>query len=161
MKNQTKPTKLQTNQGLRKRRRKGSALLESAFVFPTLLFTILFIMEAGRFLMVQQFIVERTRQVARAAAVNNWTAGQVKNYLVYGSATAPNSDGNDVPPGYMGLLPSQVSYTTAGAAGASDYRIKVTVQDVPAVVFIPLIAGNYKFAPVTASVPAQSMGATN
>ena len=66
--------------------------------------------------MVQQFIVERTRQVARAAAVNSWTAGQVKNYLVYGSATAPNSDGNDVPPGHMGLLPSQVSYTTADAA---------------------------------------------
>ena len=137
-------------------------MLESALVLSTFMFMILFIMESGRFLMVQQFVIERAREVARLAVVNSWSPDSVANYFAYGSTTAPSSQGTQgTPPGFMGLLPSEVSYSLQGTAGTPTYRAKLVVSGIPAIVFIPLMAGTYSIPPVTVVVPAQSMGATN
>jgi len=59
----------------------------------TLVGMIVFIMDVGRMMMMEQFITERARVTVRQAAVNNWTATQVQNYLVYNSITAPDKGG--------------------------------------------------------------------
>jgi hypothetical protein len=87
--------------------------------------------------------------------VNNWTATAAKNYLVYNS-TAGGSGA-----GFMGLQTSQVSYQTLGTLGQPDYRLQVKVSNVPALVLTPFIAGTYTLAPIVATMPAQSLGATN
>jgi Flp pilus assembly protein TadG len=136
---------------------KGAAMLETALVLLTLLFMVIFIMDMGRILLMQQYITERARATVRNAVVNNWDATKTKNFLVYNSTTAPNGS----PAGFMGLQTTQVSYQTLGTAGASDYRLQVKVSNVPALVFIPHIAGTYTLAPIVATLPAQSLGSTN
>lgn len=136
------------------RNEKGGGALETALVALTLISMILFIMEMGRILLIQQFIGERARSTARAAVVNNWTAPQAQNFLVYNSTS-----GNGV--GYLGLLPSQVSYATLGTAGAADYRVRVKVSGVPVLTWIPYMAGQYTLAPIIATMPVQSLGAAN
>jgi Flp pilus assembly protein TadG len=136
------------------RNERGGGALETALVALTLISMILFIMEMGRILLMQQFIGERARATARAAVVNGWTAPQAQNYLVYN-----NTSGNGA--GYLGLLPSQVSYATLGTSGTADYRVQVKVSGVPVFTWIPYIARQYTLAPIVATMPAQSFGATN
>ena len=138
-------------------KRKGSVNVESALVLLTFLAMMIFIMDMGRILLIQQFISERARATVRNAVVNNWDATATKNFLVYNSTTAPNSGGS----GYLGLLTTQVAYQTLGVSGASDYRLQVRVSGVPAITWIPYLAGTYTLAPITATAPAQSLGATN
>jgi Flp pilus assembly protein TadG len=137
--------------------RQGSAMVESALVLLTVLGMILFVMDMGRILLIQQYISERARATVRSAVVNNWTATATANYLVYNDITAPSGGG----PGYMGLLTTQVSSKALGIAGAPDYRLQVKVSGVPAITWIPGISGSYSLAPIVATMPAQSLGATN
>ena len=132
-------------------------MVESALVLLTFLCMILFIMDMGRILLVQQFVCERVRTTVRNAVVNSWDATTAKNFLVYNKTNAPDGGG----PGYLGLLTSQVSYQTLGTQGQSDYRLQVKVSGVPAIAWIPYMAGTYTLAPITATALAQSLGATN
>jgi Flp pilus assembly protein TadG len=131
-------------------------MVESALVLTAILCMIIFILDMGRLLLTQQFISERARATARAAAVRNWTAAEAANYLVFNSSTAPAG----ATFGIMGLKPSNVSFQKLGASGAADYRVQVRVTGVPVSLFIPFMAGTYTAAPVTVTVAAQSMGAT-
>ncbi len=141
----------------RRKNQKGANILESALVLLTLLGMFLFIMDMGRILLIQQFITERARATVRSAVVNNWTAAATQNYLVYNSTTAPGGGGA----GFMGLQTSNVTYQTLGTSGTPDYMLQVKVSGVPAVTWIPYVSGTYTLAPITASMPAQSLGATN
>ena len=134
---------------------KGSSMVEMALVLLTLLSMILFILDMGRILLIQQYITERARTTVRQAAVNNWSATSAQNYLVYNSTTAPNGGGA----GLLGLLTSQVTYQTLGTLDSS--RVQIKVSGVPALVFIPFISGTYTLAPIVATMPSQSLGATN
>ncbi len=140
-----------------KRRQRGDSMIETALVLLTLLGMIIFIMDMGRILLMQQFITERARETVRSAVVNSWTAAQAQNFLVYNSTTAPTGGGS----GYLGLTTSEVSYSTVGTSGAADYRMQVTVSNVPAFLWIPYIAGKYTLPPITATMVTQSMGSTN
>jgi hypothetical protein len=141
----------------RLKNQKGANMLESALVFLTMLGMILFIMDMGRFLLIQQFITERTRATVRNAVVNNWTATQTKNYLVYNSTTAPGGGGA----GFLGLQTSNVTYQTLGTSGTPDYLLQVKVSGVQATTWIPYISKTYTLGPITFALPAQSLGATN
>ena len=146
-----------TSKTRRGQNQKGANILESALVLLTVLGMFLFIMDMGRILLIQQFITERARATVRSAVVNNWTAAATQNYLVYNSTTAPNGGGA----GFLGLQTSNVTYQTLGTAGATDYMLQVKVSGVPAVTWIPYISKTYTLAPITAAMPAQSLGATN
>ena len=142
----------------RKRRGEaGATIVESALVLITMLGMILFIMDMGRMLLMQQYITERTRATVRAAVVNNWTATQVANFLVYNNITAPSGGGA----GFLGLTTSEVSYSALGTAGTSDYRLQVQVSNVPMLTWIPFMAGSYTAPTVVATYSAQSLGATD
>lgn len=132
-------------------------MVETALVLMTVIGMIIFIMDIGRILLIQQFISERARNTVRSAVVNNWDATDTKNYLVYNSTTAPGGGAA----GYMGLQTTQVSYQTLGTLGQPDYRLQVKVTGVPVLTWIPFIARSYTLAPITATAPAQSLGATN
>ena len=141
----------------RRKNQKGANILESALVLLTVLGMLLFIMDMGRILLIQQFITERARATLRSAVVNNWSATTAKNYLVYNSTTAPNGGGA----GFLGLQTSNVSYQTLGTPGDPDYMVQVKVSGVSAVTWIPYISGTYTLAPITFAMPAQSLGAAN
>ncbi len=132
-------------------------MLETALVLLTVIGMLIFIMDMGRIMLLQQFIGERTRVTVRNAVVNSWTATQTANYLVYNNTTAPTDGGT----GYLGLLTSQVSYNALGTSGTPDYRLQVKVTGVPVWTWIPYIAGMYTLAPIVATMPAQVLGATN
>jgi Flp pilus assembly protein TadG len=145
----------------RRKTQKGAAIVESALVLLTLIGMIVFIMDMGRMLLTQQFITERVRTAARQAAVNNWTASQAQNFLVYNTSTAPAPVNGAAVSGYMGLVPSQVTYSTLGTSGTPDYRLQLKVSGVPVLSWIPHIAGQYTMPPIVATTPAQSLGSTN
>src|ERR1700676_2593617 len=97
-------TKIQAkNKGQR-----GAALVETALVFTAALSMILFIVDMGRILLTKHYISERAQAAVGSAVVNNWDATSVKNYVVYGSTTAPNGGGA----GLMGLAASEVTFNT-------------------------------------------------
>lgn len=140
---------------------KGSTLVESALVLTTLVCMIFFVFDLGRMLMTQQFIAERARVTVRMAAVNGWNSTSVANYLCYNSTTAPDSGTDSAAPGFFGLVPSKVSFSTLGTLGTPDYRLKVTVSGVSVLTWIPYMSNNFTAPPVTATAPAQSLGATD
>ena len=137
---------------------RGAALVETALVLVTLLGMILFIMDMGRILLLQQFITERAREGARHAVVNNWDATAVKNYVVYGTTTAPQAGGSS---GFLGLTPSQVTLTNISDSGIGDGRYQVTVSGFSLLVFIPFMAGTFTTPAITVTAPTASLGATN
>jgi hypothetical protein len=120
---------------------------------------IVFIVDMGRILLTQQFISERARMAVRSAVVNNWTSVQVKNYVAYGSTTAPGDD--TTTPGFLGLLPSEVTFNTIADSGINDARYQVIIQGVPMFTWVPYIAGKYNAPSVTATAPVQSQGSTS
>lgn len=146
----------------RRKKQKGAAILETSLVFMTLLSMIIFVIEMGRILLLQQWITERARVTVRTAVVNSWyncTSDQtpVQNFLVYNNTTAPSGGG----PGYLGLLPSQVSCSLLGTQGYPDYRLQVKVTGVPVLTWIPFVSGQYTLPSIAATMPAESLGATN
>jgi Flp pilus assembly protein TadG len=136
---------------------KGGSLVETVLVILTVISMIVFIFDMGRILLIEQYISERARVAARKAAVNNWNSTTVANFLCYDQTTAPSGDRA----GYLGLLPTQVSYRTLGTPGTSEHRVQVKVSGVPVLTFIPTIAGQYTLPPIVATAAAQSLGATN
>ena len=131
-------------------------MVETALVFTTLLGMVLFILDMGRMLLWQQFFMERAREGARYAVVNNWDQTALRNFVCYNNTTAP--DGN--PPGFLGLLPSQVTLTKLADSGANDARYQVSIQGVTLFMWIPGIAGQYTMPKVIATMPVGSAGAT-
>lgn len=134
-------------------------MLEGALVMMTVLAIVVFVMDMGRMLLLQQFFTERARTTVRNAVVSNWDQTSVKNFACYNSTSAPS--GGTTTPGYLGLLPSQVTYTVTGDSGINDARAQVKISGVPMFSFIPGMSGTYTAAPVVASMPVQSQGATN
>ena len=143
----------------RRKNQRGAAMIETALVLTVALSMIVFIVDMGRILLTQQFISERARVAVRSAVVNNWTSDQVQNYVAYGSTSAPQ--GGTTTPGFMGLLPSEVTFNTVADSGIGDARYQVIVQGVPMFTWIPYIAGKYYAPPVTATAPVQSQGSTS
>ena len=138
-------------------RQRGNVMLETALVITVLLSMILFIVDMGRVLLTQQLISDRARAGVRNAVVNNWTAAEVANFVVYNSTTAPPGGG----PGFLGLTTAEVSLTQYADSGNNDARYQVKVSGVPLFTWVPYLAGKYTAPAITATMPVQSRGATN
>lgn len=140
---------------------RGQSLVESVFVLFTLVAMVLFIVDMGRIMLAEEYLVERARAAARMAAVKAWNNTDVANYVAYNSTSAPAGGRS----GLMGVLPSNVSYSKTGTAGdpnctADDPScyVKVSIHDVTAFTVIPYMAGTYTLPVITVSLPAQSLG---
>ena len=137
-------------------RRKGAAMLETALVLVAVLSAIVFVMDMGRMLLLEQFFAERARAGVRNAVVNNWDSTAVANYVCYGDPASTQTG-----TGFLGLTPAQVSYTQLTDSGVNDARAQVTISGIRMFAFIPGMSGTYTAAPVVATQPEQSQGATN
>ncbi|MBL0156812.1 MAG: hypothetical protein IPP47_06865 [Bryobacterales bacterium] len=141
-------------------------MVESALVLMGLLMMVL-ILDMGRVLFLQQFITERARATARAAPVNDWDEWKVRGFFCYNNPDTHFTDDDDehsfhnTTPGLLGIKPLQVSYAVLGSSNTPNYRVRVTVSNVRALMFLPYYAKSFILPPVSFEFPAQSMGASN
>ena len=106
----------------RRKHQKGSAMVESAFIFTVLAVMLLGIFDLGRILFVHQALTDRVRSAARWGAANgagNTTA--ITNMVLYNATTQPNGA-----TGFFGLTSNKVTVTQAGA-GTADNRLTVSI----------------------------------
>ncbi len=120
---------------------------------------LIFILDMGRVLFLQQYLSERARFGARWASVNVWNPATVANIVCYDAPTAPNGDTSSK--GVFGLSPSMVTASREGTAGTWDDRVVVRIGNYPLTVLVPFIAGQYIAAPVSVTLPMGSGGASN
>lgn len=135
----------------KKSNRRGQTILESSLVFLAVLSMLLFIIDMGRLLFLQQYFTERARAGARWAAVNannGVTAAQVQAYVCFNDSAATGSSG------LFGLNTSNVSYTPVPSTGTPQY-VQVQISGFQTLRLIPFIAGTYTNAPVTAVAVVQ------
>ena len=148
--------------GKRAHRQAGQSLVESALVVITVLATIVFIIDCGHLMLMENFITERVRETARAAAVNNWTTTQIGKFLVYNDANSTSTGA-----GYMGLTTSEVTASYLGTSGTPDYRVQVKVSGVsvfPVQLFSEwslIGSGSFSAPPVVITMPVESAGSTS
>jgi len=137
----------------KRQNQKGQTILESSLVFIAVISMLLFIVDMGRLLFLQQYFAERARAGARWAAVNTYDSTSIKNYVCYNSTTGSGT-------GLFGLSPSNVTVTPIPNA-TTPTSIQVTISGFQTIRLIPYIAGTFTNPPVSAVAPAQSLGATN
>ena len=168
----------------RKKKQRGQALIEGALVAFAFTLAIIFVLEIGRYMLFIGYFTERARAGARYAAVVNYNADAIKNYIAYNSATMPasptstessnsgsgsNSSGSGssgsgsgttvVPTGLFGLKPEMISVTRFDAGKETD-RLTVSISNYPLSLFVPLLPAQWTLRPFKVTIPAESMGAT-
>ncbi len=137
------------NTSRRKRKNRGSVIVESALTFIVFFGMIVGAFDFGQFLFVHQALVERTRSAARWGAVNDPTdSASITNMLLYNQADAP-SNGSAT---YMNVTAANVSVTNPGA-GTDQYRLNIQVSGYSYTVLSFFIAGNFTGLPISVSVP--------
>ncbi len=106
----------------RRKNQKGSAMVESAFIFTVLFIMLLGIFDLGRILFVHQALTDRVRAATRWGAANGAsnTTG-ITNMVLYNAATQPNGA-----TGYFGLTSDKVTVTQSGS-GTADNRLTVSI----------------------------------
>lgn len=163
----------------RRGRRKGNAILESAFVFLTVSAMLIGTFDFGQFLFVHQALVERARSSARWGAVDmDHNTAEIENMVLYNTPDAPASDGGGEDPwsidpefnagggtngdgsssaGYFGLRPEDVTVSILGTDVSGnptdDYRVEVKISGYQYVTLSPYMSGTYTGPDIVVEVP--------
>jgi hypothetical protein len=135
---------------------KGSAILESTFIFLVFFCMLIGTFDFGQFLFIHQALVERSRSATRWGAVHDAPADQVTNMVLYGQSTDPGSTA-----GYFNLTTAMVDVTkttdsvctTSGAFPSLYKRVTVKIHDYPYQILSPYIAGTYNGPNITIGEP--------
>ena len=128
--------------------RRGSVMVELSLVGTLFFVLLLGIVDLGQYLFIQQAIVERARAAARWGAVTDPTnSGAIRNMVLYLQPTVPT---NGTPS--LGLAAAMVNVSTADP-GTDNYRLVVQISGYSSQVLSPYLAGSYRGAPVTVTVP--------
>jgi hypothetical protein len=133
-------------------------MIEAAFIFIVFFSMLIGTFDFGQFLFVHQALVERTRYAVRWGAVNNATADQIRNMVLYYQSTDP---GNTT--GYFNLTSSMVTVTPTTdqicvvqntAVPPTLYkRLTVQIHDYSYVMISPYSAGTYNGPNITVAAP--------
>ena len=111
-----------------RKKRRGAAVVEFAFVAPVFILLVFGMIEFGRMVMVQQIITNATREGARLSVVDGSTISDVEaavtNYLTTATVTADTSFG-----GGDGVLVSP-DPTTASFGDPITVTVQVDFSDV-------------------------------
>jgi len=129
----------------RRRKSRGSVMLESALIFVVFFFLLVGTFDFGQFLFIHQALVERARWAIRWGLANDGTTDQIRNMMIYGQTSAGSN-------GYFGLDSSMVSVTQTGS-GTWDYRYNISVSNYPYKMLSPYIAGTYTGPNINVMVP--------
>jgi Flp pilus assembly protein TadG len=123
-------------------------MVEFGLIGAMFFILLLGIMDLGQALFLQEAMVERARSAARWGAVTDPTnSSAIQNMVLYLQSTVPASGGAS-----FGLTPSMVSVSTADG-GTDNYRLVVQISGYSYMVLSPYLAGSYRGAPITVSVP--------
>jgi Flp pilus assembly protein TadG len=132
-----------------RKRRRGSAFVETAFVFTSFAFMLIGAFDFGQFLFIHQALVERARNAARWGIVNNPTDHtSIQNMVLYNQPTVPSGQAS----GYFGLTSNMVRVSDPGS-GTNDYRLVVFITNYPYTILSPYIGGTYTGPNITVSSP--------
>lgn len=128
---------------MRRARRSGQAIVESALILLVFLATLIGAMDFGQLLLTHQALVNRTREAIRWAVVNQWdgTGDKIANRIRYNSTTVPEGS----PSPYFGITREnvQVTYTAGTVANPNDEIITVAIVNYQYKLFSPWIAGSF------------------
>jgi Flp pilus assembly protein TadG len=107
----------------RRKHQRGSAFVETGFIFTVFAVMLLGIFDLGRVMFIHQALTERVRLAARWGAANgaNNTTG-IKNMVLYSASTQPNGA-----TGYFGLNTNQIVVTHADS-GTNSNRLTVSIS---------------------------------
>jgi Flp pilus assembly protein TadG len=144
----SEPTKSIVNCSGRRKSRRGSVMVELSLIGIVFFVLMIGILDFGQFLFLQQAMVERARTAARWGAVTDPTNSvAIQNMVLYLQSTAPPGGRAS-----FGLTADMVSVSTADA-GTDNYRLVRQISGYSYTVLSPYLAGSYKGAPISVSVP--------
>ena len=145
----TNPTEPKPGPAGKRKRQRGSALVETALTFTTFAFMLIGIADFGQFLFIHQALVERARGAARWGALSNPAdLTSIQNMVLYNQSTAPVGGGA----GYLGLTSSNVQVSNPGS-GTNDNRVVIFVTNYSYTVLSPYIGGTYTGPNITITYP--------
>ena len=139
---QKNPNPNPANVGLKRRKERGQAFVESALILLVFLAGLIGAMDFGQLLFTHQLMVERVRAAVRWGTVNPWdgSGDQIANVVRYGSSSVP-----DGATPFLGMTRDNVSvvHTEASASNPNDERITVSIVNYNFNFFSPWIAKTY------------------
>lgn len=138
----------------------GHVMIEAAFIFIVFFSLLIGAFDFGQFLFVHQALVERARYAARWGAVNDATADQITNMVLYYQPTDPGSTA-----GYFNLTSSMITVTPTTdkiclVQDASVFptlykRVTVQIHDYSYIMLSPYSAGSYNGPNITIAAPIE------
>ena len=135
-----KKTREQGVGGLRRNKRRGQALVESALIMLVFLATLIGIFDLGQLLFIHQSLVERVRWASRWGVVQQpFDSDSVKNMVVYAQPTVPTGATS----GFLGLTPAKVEVIVTDA-GTEFGRINVSIINYDYFFFNPMIHRSFQ-----------------
>jgi len=132
----------------RPKTRRGSAMVELSLIGSLFFVLVIGLMDVGQTLFFQQALLERARTAARWGAATDPTNGAgIQNMVLYLQPAAPEGGVTS-----FGLTPTMVGVSTPDA-GTDNYRLVVQISGYPVKLLSPYLAGSYKGAPISVTVP--------
>ena len=141
----------------RRRASSGHVMIEGAFIFIVFFAMLIGTFDFGQFLFVHQALVERARLAARWGALNDASADQITNMVLFNQTTDPGTTG------YFNMTSSNVTVTptTDKICVVTDptvfptlyKRVTVQIHDYSYVMLSPYSAGSYNGPNITIAAP--------
>jgi Flp pilus assembly protein TadG len=133
----------------RRKARRGSTIVELAFIFLVFFCMLIACFDFGQFLFVHQALVQRARWAARSGVIGTngiaYTPDQIRNLVIYGATSGSGT-------GYFGLTSSMVTVNNYDA-NTDAWRTEVKISHFPFKMLTPYLAGNYTGATIVVDVP--------
>lgn len=121
-----------------RRNQRGSAILESAFVFLALMLMLVGIFDFGQFLFIHQALVERARSAVRWGAVTDpANTAAIQNMVLYNQPTTPGGQAA----GYFNLAAGNVQVSELGA-GTDNRRLLIRIVNYSYPTVSPFFSGS-------------------
>jgi Flp pilus assembly protein TadG len=122
------------NNNSRRKRQRGSSMVETALVFMVAVTVMLGIMDMGQVLFLRSSVGERMRAALRYGAIQ-YDETKIRNVVLYGTDTPAEGASPS-----FGLTAQMVGVARLDANSPAD-RIQITISNYPIKFFAPFIAG--------------------
>jgi Flp pilus assembly protein TadG len=127
--------------------RRGNVMMEGAICLLVILAFLLGAADISKVMFLHQGLVERARAGAKWASTQPFDATEVKNVVVFGSAT-PGNGANTM---LYNLQTSHVSATLLDA-NSTRARVEVKIQNYPFEFWMPWLTGSFTARPIEATL---------
>ena len=132
----------------RRRRQRGSALVEGALVLMVFLMVLFGLMDMGQFLFQRASVVERVRNAVREGVIT-YDPAAIRNLVLYGTADPATGA---VPS--FNLTADMVDVQRLDQNTSAD-RVQVTVSNYPIDFYTPFLAGRVTGPPILLTAPME------